>query len=89
LAWAAREQRILLTHDLKTMPDYAWTRVANGEKMMGVVWVSQSSPIGVAIEDILTIVEVTEPEEWQNMIVYLPLLSFPLKGNDKQASDNN
>ena len=33
LAWAAREQRILLTHDLKTMPHNAWTRIVDGENI--------------------------------------------------------
>ena len=41
--------------------------------MAGVIWLAQSTPIGLAIEDILTIVEATEPEEWENWIEYLPL----------------
>lgn len=73
LSWAAGEQRILLTHDLKTLPDFARKRISEGQPMAGVIWLAQSMPIGAAIEDILTIVEATEPEEWNNWIEYLPL----------------
>lgn len=30
LAWAASEERILLTHDLETMREFAYQRVLNG-----------------------------------------------------------
>jgi predicted nuclease of predicted toxin-antitoxin system len=73
LSWAAGEQRILLTHDLKTIPHFARKRISEGKSMAGVIWLAQSTPIGLAIEDILTIVEATEPEEWENWIEYLPL----------------
>jgi hypothetical protein len=73
LAWAAAEQRILLTHDLRTMPHHAQTRMAEGESIAGMIWLAQSMPIGNAIEDILTIIEATTPEEWLNRIEYLPL----------------
>lgn len=73
LAWAAREQRVLLTHDLRTMPHFAQKRIMAGDPMAGLIWVAQSLPIGEAIEDILTIIEATELEEWENWIEYLPL----------------
>ena len=36
LAWAAENNRIVLTHDRATMSDYAYERVAAGEGMAGV-----------------------------------------------------
>ena len=36
LAWAAENNRIVLTHDRATMSDYAYERVAAGERMIGV-----------------------------------------------------
>jgi len=33
LAWAAGNDRIVLTHDRATLPDYAYERLAAGEKM--------------------------------------------------------
>jgi predicted nuclease of predicted toxin-antitoxin system len=73
LAWAAVEQRILITHDLKTMPRHAAARMGTGKPITGMILVAQSMPIGDTIEDILTIIEASEPDEWQNWIKYLPL----------------
>ena len=53
LEWAAREGRVLLTHDVTTMTRYAYERVRAGQPMPGVFEVSRAVPIGLAIEDIL------------------------------------
>jgi hypothetical protein len=36
LDWADREGRILLTHDRKTMPGFAYQRMAEGETIAGL-----------------------------------------------------
>jgi predicted nuclease of predicted toxin-antitoxin system len=36
LAWAARERRILLTHDVSTLVGLALKRVADGQPMPGI-----------------------------------------------------
>jgi hypothetical protein len=40
----------------------------------GVLFVPQYLPIGVAIEELVTIWGASEPEEWENRIVRIPLL---------------
>src|SRR5437764_12116530 len=55
LEWAAREGRVLLTHDVTTMKQYVDERVAAGLPMPAVFHVSQKSRIAQAIEDILPI----------------------------------
>ncbi|MDT5123256.1 MAG: hypothetical protein QOC96_2738 [Acidobacteriota bacterium] len=42
LAWAAEHQRILVTHDLKTIPRYAYARIVVGEQLPGVIAISKS-----------------------------------------------
>lgn len=37
LAWAARSDRIILSHDQATLPAYAYERMAAGEPMAGVI----------------------------------------------------
>src|SRR5947207_14507332 len=64
LAWAAEHQLILVTHDLKTMPRYAYARVVAGEQMPGVIAISKSLPIGQAIEELVVIIECREQNEW-------------------------
>ena len=37
LEWAAQEERVLLTHDKSTIPDYAYQRLKAGRPMAGFV----------------------------------------------------
>jgi hypothetical protein len=73
LAWAAAEDRVLITHDVSTMTAYAYLRVAGGEYMPGVFEVSRSVPVGSVIEDILLLSECSNEREWAGQIRYLPL----------------
>jgi hypothetical protein len=73
LAWAAAEDRILLTHDVSTITRYAYERVERGLHMPGVFEVSRAVPLGRAIEDILLLVECSLDNEWEGQVQYLPL----------------
>jgi hypothetical protein len=73
LEWAAREGRVLLTHDVSTMTRYAYDRVKARLPMPGVFEVSRAMPVGAAIEDILLLAELSLPGEWEGQIRYLPL----------------
>jgi len=73
LEWAAREGRVLLTHDVSTITHYAYERVRAGKPMPGVFEVSRDTPIGVAIEDILLLAEYSLEGEWEGQVRYLPL----------------
>jgi len=73
LEWAAREVRILLTHDVTTMNKYVDERIAAGLPMPGVFEVSQYLPIGQAIEEILLLAECSLEGEWEGQIRFLPL----------------
>ena len=73
LEWAAREGRVLLTHDVTTMTRYAYERVRAGQPMPGVFEVSRAVPIGRAIKDILLLAECSLENEWEGQVRYLPL----------------
>jgi hypothetical protein len=73
LEWAARENRVLFTHDVRTMTAHARVRVAAKLPMPGLFAVPQSVPIGVAIEEIVLIAECSVDGEWEGQIRYLPL----------------
>src|SRR3989440_12089654 len=73
LEWAAREGRVLLTHDVTTMKQYVDERVAAGLHMPGVFEVSQKTPIAQAIEEILLIADYSLEGEWEGQIRFLPL----------------
>ena len=73
LAWAAQENRILLTHDVETITKFAYERIAAGLPIAGVFEIRQSVPIGMAIEEILLIIEYSEQQEWAGNVHFLPL----------------
>lgn len=73
LEWAAQEDRVLLTHDVRTITQYAYERVDAGQLMPGVFEVSPDMSIGRAIEDILLLAKYSLDGEWEGQIRYLPL----------------
>ena len=73
LAWAAANNRIVLTHDGATMPDYAYERVAAGDGMPGVFILNDRFPVGQAIQEVLFMVACSEQAEWSGRAVRLPL----------------
>ena len=73
LAWATGQHRILVTHDLRTIPKHAYERVRAGQSMPGVIAVPDTLPIGQAIEELALLAECSAPGELQNLVIYLPL----------------
>ncbi len=73
LEWAAREGRVLLTHDVNTLTAFAYERTTQGLPMPGVFEVSLKVPVSVAIEEILLLAESSIEGEWDGQVNYLPL----------------
>ena len=73
LAWAAAEDRVLITHDVSTMTAYAYRRTASGEYMPGDFEVSRFVPTATVIEDILLLSVCSNEREWEGQVRYLPL----------------
>ncbi len=73
LAWAAAENRILITNDRNTMVGFAYQRVAVAEPVPGLIATTNAQSIGSAIDDILLIVEYMAEEEIRDqVVVFLP-----------------
>ncbi len=73
LGWAAPHGLVLLTHDRKTIPPFAYSRVAAGLPMPGVFLVSGDMPIGQAVDEILLAVHSLSPDECKDIVRYFPL----------------
>jgi hypothetical protein len=73
LEWAAMQDRVLLTHDRRTIPPFAYARVAAGQRMPGVFLVSDDMPAGQAIDEILLAVHCFASDECENLVKYFPL----------------
>ncbi len=71
LAIAARDGRVLVTHDRKTMP-IEFGQFITSQTSSGVLILSQNLPIGEAIDVIILVWEASTAEEWINQIVTFP-----------------
>lgn len=71
LAWATAQQRILVTHDLKTIPGYTYERLAAGESLAGVFALADT--VREALEQLVLLLTCSEADEWANRVTYLPL----------------
>jgi hypothetical protein len=72
LAQAAREGRLLVSHDRRTMPSHFANFMAT-RTSAGVILISQNLPIMQAVEDLILIWEASEAEEWVNRLDSIPL----------------
>ena len=73
LAWAAKNNRIILSHDRATMPAHAFARVTAGQSMPGVFIVSDRLPTGQVIKELLLIDSCSVQTEWAGLVLFLPL----------------
>ncbi|MEC4814360.1 MAG: DUF5615 family PIN-like protein [Scytonema sp. PMC 1069.18] len=73
LEWAAQQGRVILTHDVATMTDFAYERVQAGLPMSGLFEVSRRVPVGLAIEEIVLLAECSLEGEWEGQVRFLPL----------------
>ena len=72
LARAAREGRLLVTHDFHDMPQH-FAAFIQEQTSAGVLLVPQRLPVAAEVEDLLLIWVATEAEDWHNCITSLPL----------------
>ena len=73
LEYAASQGRVVLSHDVATMKDYAIARVDTGRAMSGLILMHQGVTIGLAIDEIVLIAICARVDEWINRIEYVPL----------------
>jgi hypothetical protein len=85
-AWAAREGRVPLTHDVTTLSASAVERVRAGRPMPGVVQVGQLLPLGGVIEDLFLLAGASLEGEREGRVQYLPLRRGASRGRRPKPS---
>lgn len=73
LQFAASQNRLLLTHDLETIPGFAYKRVEQILPMPGIFAVPDWMPIGQAIEELELLIACGEPAEFEDRVIHFPL----------------
>ena len=70
---AAAQGRILVTQDFRTMPKHFAEFLAGGRSSPGVFLVKQRTPLAQVIEELVLVWTASEPEDWTNRILEIPL----------------
>ncbi len=70
---AVTRNLVLLTHGGRTVPPCADTRVAAGLPMPGVFLVTDDTPVGQAIDDLLIAANCLSPDECKDIVRYFLL----------------
>lgn len=73
LAYAAENDRILISHDKRTLPHHFAQFQADGHNSPGLMLISRKFAIGKAIEALLLVWHASAHSEWSNTITRLPL----------------
>lgn len=71
LVLAASNGRVLVSHDVSTMPE-AFARFIQEQTSPGVILISQELSYRKAIEGLWAVWSSTEADEWQNVLSFLP-----------------
>jgi len=77
LTIAAEQNRILVSHDFKTMPHHFGRFLQARGSSPGVFLVKQTAPIGPVTEELILIWSVTDTAEWKNRILEIPHTAVP------------
>jgi predicted nuclease of predicted toxin-antitoxin system len=72
LSFAAKESKLLVTHDRKTMPIH-FGKFIETQNSAGILIISQNCEIVRAIEELIWVWEASEAEEYRNLIRQIPL----------------
>lgn len=75
LAFAARQGRILVSHDMSTIPVHFARTLRGGKQSPGVFLVPQTTAVRDVIEAVILIWSASLPVEWANQITHLPSLA--------------
>ena len=73
LALASKAQRVLVSHDIGSMPPHFRAFTDAGNHSPGVFLIPQRLDVRTAIEELLLIWLASEAEEWEDRLEWLPL----------------
>ncbi len=73
LALAAQTGRVLVSHDVNTMPSHFRAFVGAGNETAGLMLIPQSLAVGAAIHELFVIWSASEAAEWTGRISWIPL----------------
>jgi predicted nuclease of predicted toxin-antitoxin system len=73
LDFAAKQELIVVSHDVNTMSDAAYDRVVRGNRMTGLLLIPQSRQTRPAVESLILIWALSSADEWLDQVKFLPI----------------
>ncbi len=73
LRWIEEHGCMLITNNRATMPVHLRAHLALGRHVPGIVQLPRRMDIGEVLEDLLLLWGASQPDEYRDQIVYLPL----------------
>ena len=70
---AAREGRVMLSHDVSTMTGYVNDRLAKGLPMPGLIIVPHELKIGLAVTDLEIMIQCANETDVKDQVRYIPI----------------
>jgi hypothetical protein len=75
LSWIEANGYLLVTNNRATIPVHLQEHLARGHHVPGIVQLPKRMSIRLILEDLLLIYGASEPDEFKDQILYLPLRS--------------
>lgn len=73
LQWIEQAGYILVTNNRRTMPDHLQAHFEAGRHIAGILLLRRGAPLGQVIENLLLLWEITEADEFQDRVLFIPL----------------
>ena len=70
---AIEQDRVLLTHDVRTMRPSARQFIESGIAIPGLICIRRNAQIGTILDDLATIAVASHEDEWRDQIAHVPL----------------
>lgn len=74
LIWCENTGFILVTNNRKSMPEHLRDHLAMGHHTPGIFELNPNMTVGETIEELILIWEASESEEYQDRLIYLPVI---------------
>jgi hypothetical protein len=75
LCWCEENDFVLVTNNRKSMPAHLVDHFAQAWHIPGIITLNDGMSIGDTIEELVLIAQLSKDDEYQDRIVYLPLLT--------------
>jgi len=72
LAWAEKENRLLVTEDRHTMPQHLDRHLKAGHHVPGVLMIRPGTSVPALVEFLVLVAYASRPDEWRDRIEYVP-----------------